>query len=259
MSPATTMLATRSTTMLSATTPTLRRRLVTRDHEEHGPGLHLGTRGRADLGDASGRRREQLVLHLHRLERCERSLGLDAIALFHMHGLQQPWHRRAQLDTAGLRSHGPSARSKGALVDDVRAQVVAIQVEAQRIVRDHGDLVALALDRDRPLPSADGLADVRSDDAIVDGEAAALAQLDADAPVLERDLVAHQRSASSRAARAHAGSDTGSVRRSPSERAARTAASAPAAIAPLVSSGTLLGSHCLTKSVSYRPAMKSCS
>src|SRR5882672_443121 len=259
MSPVTTMLATRSKTMLAATTPALRRRLVTCDHDEDRAGFDLLPDGRAHLRDAPGRRCEQLVLHLHRFERGERGVGVDTIALFHMHGLEQTRHRRAELDSAGPQSHGLAARAKGALVDDGRAEVVAIEIEAERIVCHHRDLVAFAFNRDRPLPSPNGLADVRSDNAIIDRETAVLAELDAEATVLERDLVAHQRSASSRAARGHAGSDGRIARRSPRERIAKTAASAPAATAPSVRSGALLGSHRVTKSVSYRPAMKSCS
>ena len=71
------------------------------------------------------------------------------------------------------------------------------------------------------------------------------------AAVLKRHFVSHQRSTSSRPARAHAGSATGgAARRSPCERIARTAASAPAAMAPSVSSGAFFGSQCATKSVS---------
>src|SRR6267142_4251978 len=156
MSPVTTMLATRSKTMRAATTPALRRRLVTCDHDEDRAGFHLRPRGRAHLRDAPGRRCEQLVLHLHRFERRERSVSFDAIALFHVHGLEQTRHRRAELDSAGPQSHGLAARAKSALVDDGRAEVVAIEVEAERIVRHHSDLMALALDRDRPLPSPHG-------------------------------------------------------------------------------------------------------
>src|SRR6266850_928735 len=250
MSPVTTMLATRSKAMLAATTPALRRRLVTCDHDEDRAGFHLRPRRRAHLRDAPGRRCDQLVLHLHRFERRERCVSFDTIALFHMHGFEQTRHRRAELDSARPQPHGFAARAKGALVDDGRAEVVAIEVEAERIVRHHSDLMAFALDRDRPLPSPHGLADVRSDNAIIDRETAVLAEVDAEVAILKRDLVAHQRSASSRAARAHAGSDAGIARRSPRERIAKTAASAPAATAPSVRSGALVGSHRVTKSVS---------
>jgi hypothetical protein len=58
-------------------------------------------------------------------------------------------------------------------------------------VRDDGDLVALALERDRPLASAYGLSDIRGQGAVVERGAAVFAELDADTSIVERDLVAH--------------------------------------------------------------------
>jgi hypothetical protein len=63
--------------------------------------------------------------------------------------------------------------------------VVAVDVETERILRDDGDLMALAIQRDRPLSPAHGLADIGSDDAIVEGEAPIFAELDADTAIVE--------------------------------------------------------------------------
>src|SRR5439155_19132072 len=248
MSPVSTMLATTRSAMVPATMPTRRRRLVNRDHDKNGAGLNLRARSRTHLRDSPGGGRQQLVLHLHRFERGERSIGVDAVALFHMHGLEEARHRRTQLDTPRPQSDRTAVRAQGALVDDGGADIVPIEVETERVVRHHGDLVTGTLERDGPLPSAYGLADIGPDDAVVDRETPVLAELDADATILERDLVTHQRSASSRPARAHAGSATATARRSPSERVARTAASAPAAAALSVSSGTLFRSRRATDS-----------
>src|SRR5213593_3418941 len=158
MSPASTMLATTSGAMIAATMPAVRRRLVTRDHDQNGTGLHFRPRGGAYFRDAAGGRRQELVLHLHGFERRERRVGVDAVALLHVDSFQEARHRRAQLDTTPAQPDGTAAGAEGALVDDGGADVMAIEVEAQRVVRHHGDLVAGALERDRPLPSADGLA-----------------------------------------------------------------------------------------------------
>src|SRR5438552_717817 len=251
MSPVSTRLAMTRRAIAAATIPPRPRRLlVTRDHDQNGSRLHFRARSCADFGDATGGWREQLVLHLHRLQRGERRVGGDPIAFLDVHRLQQPRHGRAQLDASAAQSRGTAIRAERALVNHGRADIVAVDVETERIVRDHGDLVALAVERDRPLASAYGLADIGGKGAVVDHEAAVVPDLHGDAAIAERYFVAHQRSASSRAARDHAGSATGATRRSPRERVASAAARAPAAKAPSERSGTRFGSHRATKSVS---------
>src|SRR5216683_4111754 len=105
MSPVSTKLAIRSSAMVAATMPTRPRRpLVTRDHDQNGAGVHLRTSRSADLGDTTRGRSEQLILHLHGLERRERSLGGDMVAFLHVYRLQKTGHRRPKLDPAGARS-----------------------------------------------------------------------------------------------------------------------------------------------------------
>ena len=167
-----------------------------------------------------------------------------------MHRLQQPRHGRPQLDPSAARSRGAAIRAERALVNDRRADIVTVDVETERIVRDHGDFVALALEPDRPLPAAYGLADFGGEGAIIDREPPVLGQLRANKAIVERDFVAHQRSASSRAARAQGGSATASARRSTRARVARTAASAAAAVAPSERSVGIRPSHRSTNVVS---------
>src|SRR5438046_235642 len=73
MSPVSTRLAMTRRAIAAATIPPRPRRLlVTRDHDQNGSRLHFRARSCADFGDATGGWREQLVLHLHRLQRGER-------------------------------------------------------------------------------------------------------------------------------------------------------------------------------------------
>src|SRR2546422_2173476 len=256
MSPVSTRLATTSTAIVAATTPALRR-LVTRDHDEDGPSLDFRARRRAHLRDATRGGREQLVLHLHRLECGEGRVDVDPITLLDVHGLQETRHRSAQLDPVPSCSDRPATGAECAFVDDNSANIMAVDIEAEWVVRHHRDLVALALEHDRPLAPANGLAHVRRDDAVFDRESAVFTELHADATIVERDLVTHQRSASSRPARAHGPSAGVTARRSFPDRSARTAASAAEAVAPSVRSGVFVGSHRPTNPVSYRPATKS--
>src|SRR5207302_556774 len=150
MSPVSTRLAITIRAMVAATMPALpRRRLLTPDHDQHGAGLHLRAGGRADLRDATRERREQLVLHLHRLERGEWRVGHNVVALLHVHRLQETGHRRPQLDSAGSRSRGAAICAERPFIDDGRANIVTVDVEAERIVRYHGDLVAFSGERRR--------------------------------------------------------------------------------------------------------------
>src|SRR2546428_652723 len=225
MSPVSTRLATTSRAMVAATTPALRR-LVTRDHDEDGPRLDFRARRRAHLRDATRGGREQLVLHLHRLECGEGRVDVDPITLLDVHGLQETRHRSAQLDPVPSCSDRPATGAECAFVDDNSANIMAVDIEAEWVVRHHRDLVALALEHDRPLAPANGLAHFRRDDAVFDRESAVFTELHADATSVERDLVTHQRSASSRPARAHGPSADVTARRSVRDRSARTAASA---------------------------------
>src|SRR6266550_1209050 len=110
--------------------------------------------------------------------------------------------------------------------------------------------MALAVERDRPLPPADDLAHVRGDRAVVHQEAALRRDLDARAAVVDRHLVSHQRSVSSRADRAQ-GWSTGATRWcSERARVANTAARAAAEAAPSESSSRARRSHWATKLVS---------
>src|SRR6185503_7050302 len=223
MSPVRTMLATSKTAIVTATIAAVRRRrLITGDDDQDGTGLDLRACGRAHLRDPPPGWREQLVLHLHRLERREPSASVDVVALIHVHGLEQAGHGCAQLDATGASTDRAAAGAEGTLVDDRGANIVTVEIEAEGVVRDQGDLVAFAFERDRPLPTAHRLAYIGRDDAVSDREAAVLADLHADATIVEGHLVSHQRSASSRAARAHGGSDACTARRSPRERIART-------------------------------------
>ena len=167
-----------------------------------------------------------------------------------MHRLQQPRHGRSELDASAACSRGAAIRAERALVNDRRADIVAVDVKTERIVRDHGDLVALSVERDGPLAPAHGLADVGGEGAVIDGEPPVLGQLCAGNAIVERDFVAHQRSASSRAVRAQGGSATVSARRSTRARVARTAASAAAAVAPSERSVAIRLSHRSTNVVS---------
>src|SRR6266513_3925626 len=137
MNPVTTMLATRSTATVAATTPALRRRLVTRDHDQHGARLHLRSRRGAHLRDTTRGRSQELVLHLHRLERGERRIGIDVVAFLYVHGLQQTRHRSTQLDPARAESDGAATRAERALVDHARADITAADVETERLVRHY--------------------------------------------------------------------------------------------------------------------------
>ena len=149
-----------------------------------------------------------------------------------MNGLEEPGHRRADLDTAGAGAGGAAPCTRGSFIDDRDADLGPVHVDAHGIVAEQGDLVALAIERHGPEPAAHDLADLGGDGAIVDREAAIGRQLDTNETLVERDLVAHQRSPSSRAARAQAVSVGVAARRSVRDRTARTAASAPAAAAP---------------------------
>src|SRR5438874_4225432 len=166
-------------------------------------------------------------------------------------------HRRPQLDSARAHSRGAAIRTERSFVDHGRAHIVTIDVESQGVVRYHGDLVAFALERDRPLAPTHRLAHIGGDGPVIHREAAVVPELHADAAIVERYLVTHQRRASSRAARAQGGSAGGRACRSPRARVARTAASAAADIAPSERSGATRASHRSTKPVSYRPVTKS--
>src|SRR5205807_919984 len=93
-----------------------------------------------------------------RLERGEWRVGHNVVALLHVHRLQETGHRRPQLDSAGSRSRGAAICAERPFIDDGRANIVTVDVEAERIVRYHGDLVAFTRERDRPLAPAYGLA-----------------------------------------------------------------------------------------------------
>ena len=116
-----------------------------------------------------------------------------------MDRLEQAGHRRAELDAATPRCCGAATRAHSALVYDARQHVVPVHVEPHWLMRDQRDLVTFAVEPDRPLPSTDSLAHVRSHRAVLDQEAAVRHDLNPHPPVVEQHLVTHQRSASSRA------------------------------------------------------------
>src|SRR5438105_1007062 len=227
--------------------------LVARDDQEQRAAFYFCARAGRDPRDPTGTRRAQLVLHLHRLERRNRSVGLDEITLFHVEGLQQPWHGRSQLGTPAGDAAGGAAGTQRAFVDDRRLKIDAVHIEPQRVVRHDGDLVARALDGDRPLAGAYHLANIGRHGPVVERETPVRREVDLEATIAKRHDVSHQRRASSRPARAHAESNGGEVIRIVCDRAKRTAPSAPATAAPSLSSATRRGFQRLTNPVSYRP------
>ena len=121
---------------------------------------------------------------------------------------------------------------RGPLVEDEDPHLGPVHIQAHRLARQQRDLMALALERHRPDPAPGDLPDVGGHDALVDREASVRRQIDAHPPFAEGDLVAHQRRASSRPARAHEESAFVTARLVTRERAASTATRAAAAAAP---------------------------
>src|SRR5437899_1618051 len=170
--------------MWVVTRPALRPVLLGDKDRDDDPSLEFRARRVVQLRDPPADGREELVLHLHRLERDDRRVALDDVALLYMDRLEQAGHRRAELDATTPRCRGAATRAQGALVDDARQHVVSVHVEPHRVVRDQRDLVTFAVERDRPLPRADDLSYVRGDRAVIDQEAAVLRDLDPRPPVV---------------------------------------------------------------------------
>ena len=84
-----------------------------------------------------------------------------------------------------------TAEDKRAFVHDRRPHIDAIDVETKWLMSKHRDLVAFALDSDRPLTSAHDLTYVGGHHTILDFETAVAREIDPYAPTVEGHLVTH--------------------------------------------------------------------